>query len=127
MSLLTLQEWAIERADELPGSAPEQPFGPDTTVYKVRGKVFLLLSHATDEPFVTLKARPADASTLREAFAEIIPGYHMNKKHWISLRPGGALEQALVRDLVTESYLLVVETLPRAKRPVDTETFGQPA
>ena len=113
--------------NELPGSAPEQPFGPDTTVYKVRGKVFLLLSHATSEPFVTLKARPADASTLREAFAEIIPGYHMNKRHWISLKSGGTLEEELVRDLVTESYLLVVETLPRAQRPVDPATFGQPA
>lgn len=123
----TLQEWAIERADELPGAAPEQPFGPDSTVYKVRGKMFLLLSDATGEPFVTVKARPADASTLREAFADIIPGYHMNKRHWISLRSGGALDEALVKDLITESYLLVVETLPRAQRPVDPTTFGQPA
>lgn len=125
MSQTTLQEWAAARADELPGSAPEQPFGPDSTVYKVRGKMFLLLSDATGEPFVTVKATPADASTLREAFDDIIPGYHMNKRHWITLRAGGALEEELVRDLVTESYLLVVETLPRAQRPVDPATFGQ--
>ena len=125
MSQTTLQEWATARADELPGSAPEQPFGPDSTVYKVRGKMFLLLSDTTGEPFVTVKATPADASTLREAFDDIIPGYHMNKRHWITLRAGGALEEELVRDLVTESYLLVVETLPRAQRPVDPATFGQ--
>lgn len=120
------REWAIERADELPGSAPEQPFGPEATVYKVRGKVFLLLSEGAAEPLVTVKARPADSTTLREAFPDIIPGYHMNKRHWISLRSGGGLEEALVKDLVTESYLLVVETLPRAQRPVDPATFGQP-
>lgn len=126
MTPTTLQEWASARADELPGSAPGQPFGPEATVYKVRGKVFLLLSEGSTEPFVTLKAKPADATTLREAFDDIIPGYHMNKRHWISLRAGGALDEALVRDLVTESYLLVVESLPRAQRPVDPSTFGQP-
>ena len=123
----TLQEWAAARAEELPGASLEQPFGPEHWVYKVRGKMFLLFSDASGEPFVTVKAGPADATTLREAFAEIIPGYHMNKRHWITLRGGGALEQALVRDLVTESYLLVVEALPRSQRPVDPATFGQPA
>ncbi len=49
----------------------------------------------------------------------------MNKKHWISLRPGGTLPQDLVRELVTESYLLVVENLPRRRRPVDPATFGK--
>ena len=48
----------------------------------------------------------------------------MNKKHWITLSPGGHLHKSLVDDLVTESYLLVVENLPRAKRPVDPELFG---
>ncbi|MFD1202963.1 MmcQ/YjbR family DNA-binding protein [Leucobacter albus] len=125
MAHSTLQQWATARADELPGAVPEQPFGPDHWVYKVRGKMFLLLSDATGEPFVTVKARPADATTLREAFDEIIPGYHMNKRHWVSLRSGGSLEEPLVRDLVTESYLLVVESLPRVQRPVDPATFGQ--
>ncbi|KIP53391.1 MmcQ/YjbR family DNA-binding protein [Leucobacter komagatae] len=127
MSTRTLREWAAERAEELPGAGAEQPFGPDHTVYKVRGKMFLLFSNAPGGPYVTLKARPADANTLREAFDDVSPGYHMNKRHWISLTTGGTLEEALVRDLVTESYLLVVETLPRAQRPVDPSTFGQPA
>jgi predicted DNA-binding protein (MmcQ/YjbR family) len=50
----------------------------------------------------------------------------MNKQHWITLNPGGGLQKSLVDDLVTESYLLVVENLPRAKRPVDPELFGGP-
>ena len=49
----------------------------------------------------------------------------MNKQHWITLHPGGNLQKQLVEDLVTESYLLVVENLPRAERPVDPATFGR--
>ena len=49
----------------------------------------------------------------------------MNKRHWITLNPGGNLTTSLVDDLVTESYLLVVENLPRAKRPVDPDLFGK--
>lgn len=121
-----LQDWATQRALELPGAAEEWPFGPEHLVVKVRGKMFLLVSARDDSPFVTVKARPADGTVLQEAFAEITPGYHMNKRHWISLRAGGALTEELVRDLVTESYLLVVEGLPRAERPVNPDTFGQP-
>ena len=49
----------------------------------------------------------------------------MNKQHWITLRPGGSIRKPLVDELVTESYLLVVENLPRAKRPVDPATYGR--
>jgi predicted DNA-binding protein (MmcQ/YjbR family) len=49
----------------------------------------------------------------------------MNKQHWITLHPGGDLKKGLVDDPVVESYLLVVETLPRAKRPVDPDNFGR--
>jgi predicted DNA-binding protein (MmcQ/YjbR family) len=74
---------------------------------------------------VIVKADPEDARALREQHEDITPGYHMNKKHWITLRPGGTLQKALVEDLVTESYRLVVEKLPRAKQPVDPRTFGR--
>ncbi|KKI21424.1 MULTISPECIES: MmcQ/YjbR family DNA-binding protein [unclassified Leucobacter] len=120
-----LQRWASDRAEELPGAHVEYPFGPDFEVYRVRDLMFMAHTVRTGAPIVILKARPADAEVLREAFAEITPGYHMNKKHWITLNPGGRLERQLVEDLVTESYLLVVEKLPRAQRPVDPATFGQ--
>jgi len=125
----TLQEWSLERSDELPGTSLEYPFGPDFRVFRVRGKMFMAHTEMTGAPIVILKARPADGTVLREAYAEITPGYHMNKRHWITLNPGGRLEldRQLVEDLVTESYLLVVEGLPRALRPVDPDTFGQPA
>ncbi|WP_129787278.1 MmcQ/YjbR family DNA-binding protein [Promicromonospora panici] len=121
----TVQKYARERADELPGSGLEHPFGPDWEVYKVRDRVFMLMTEVTGEPVVILKADPQDARALREAHDDITPGYHMNKKHWITLHPGGSMQKDLVEDLVTESYLLVVEKLPRARRPVDPAIFGR--
>ena len=119
-----LQERAAERAQELPGAELTHPFGEDWDVYKVRGKVFMLHTAVTGEPIVILKAAPADGRSLREAYQDITPGYHMNKKHWITLHPGGELDAAFVDDLVTESYLLVVEKLPKRQRPVDPSIFG---
>ena len=121
----TLQEYARGRADELPGARLEHPFGPDWQVYKVRDKVFMLMTDVTGEPIVILKADPDDAKALRSEHGDITPGYHMNKQHWITLRPGGSIRKRLVDELVTESYLLVVENLPRAKRPVDPATYGR--
>ena len=126
MDARALTTAAAARADELPGAELENPFGPEWDVYKVRGRVFLLLP-LDGTGRVTLKSHPDDAVALRETFADIVPGYHMNKKHWITLNPGPSLEEGLVTELVTESYLLVVEKLPRAQRPVDPETFGRPA
>lgn len=117
---------ARERAEELPGAELENPFGPEWDVYKVRGRVFLLIP-LDGTGRVTLKSHPDDSVALRETFADIVPGYHMNKKHWITVHPGPSLEDGLVAELVTESYLLVVEKLPRAQRPVDPQLFGRPA
>lgn len=120
-----LQGCARARADELPGAGLEHPFGPEWDVYKVRGRVFMLLTVLRGEPVVNLKADPEDAKALREAYPDITPGYHMNKRHWITVRPGGAVDEALIHDLVTDSYLLVVEKLPRAIRPVDPALFAR--
>ncbi|MDV6212687.1 MmcQ/YjbR family DNA-binding protein [Rhodococcus erythropolis] len=121
----TLQERARARVQELPGANLDHPFGPDWDVYKVRAKVFMLMTEVTGEPIVILKAGPEDSKALQEQHDDITPGYHMNKKHWITLHPSGDLQTQLVDDLVTDSYLLVVENLPHAKRPVDPATFGR--
>lgn len=120
-----LQQFARDRADELPGAGLEHPFGPEWDVFKVRGKVFMLLTEVTGEPIVIIKADPEDSKALREQHDDITPGYHMNKRHWITLRPGGSLHERLVGELVTESYRLVVENVPKARRPVDPVTFGK--
>lgn len=124
MDAAALTATAASRADELPGAEHSNPFGPEWDVYKVRGRVFLLLP-LDGTGRVTLKSHPDDAVALRETFADIVPGYHMNKKHWITLQPGPSLEDSLVSELVTESYRLVVEKLPRAQRPVDPDLFGR--
>ena len=116
---------AAQRASELPGASLEHPFGADWDVHTVRVKVFLLLTEVTGEHLVTVKSAPADSESLRREFSSISPGYHMNKRHWITLRAGEDLDADLVEDLVTESYLLVVESLPRAKRPVDPRQFAE--
>jgi predicted DNA-binding protein (MmcQ/YjbR family) len=110
-------------ADELPGAERTHQSTGDWELWKVGGKVFMLHTAITGEPVVILKADPADAESLREAHAEITPGYHMNKKHWITLHPGGGIDPGLVDDLVIESYLLVVEGLRSHRRPVHPETF----
>lgn len=119
---------ALARARELPATQLAHPFGPEWDVFTVAGKIFLL---ATAEPggrdeerrIVNLKVDPADSEALRAEFAAITPGFHMNKRHWISVYPSPDIPSDLVRDLVTESYLLVVAGLPKARRPVDPATF----
>jgi predicted DNA-binding protein (MmcQ/YjbR family) len=120
-----LQKLADHVAVNLPGADLEHRLDPNWDLYKVHGKVFMLMTDLPGRPVVVLKADPDNAVALREQYADITPGYHMNKKHWITLRPSGDLSKPLIDDLVTDSYLLVVENLPRAKRPVDPVTFGR--
>ncbi|MFJ4164502.1 MmcQ/YjbR family DNA-binding protein [Microbacterium sp. NPDC089698] len=120
----TMQDWVRARVEELPGVTVDQPFGPEVDVFRVRGLMFMALSPSSSTR-VTLKSAPADAEALRATYPAIIPGYHMNKKHWITLLPDESLEQGLVEELVTEAYRLVVAKLPRAQRPVDPELFGR--
>lgn len=120
-----LRQHAAKHAATLTAAELTHPFGPEWDVWKVRDKVFLLQTVLGDEPLVTVKAAPVDAQMLCEALPEITPGYHMNKKHWITLRGGSNLDAHLVEDLITDSYLLVVERMPRARRPVVPERFSR--
>jgi predicted DNA-binding protein (MmcQ/YjbR family) len=113
-----------DRAAGLPGAELEQRSGPDWDLYKVRGKVFTLMTDMPGRPVVILKADPDDAVRLREQYADITPGYHMNKKHWITVEAGGTIDEGLVKELVTDSYLLVVGGLPKTQQPVDPHTYG---
>ncbi|WP_416966859.1 MmcQ/YjbR family DNA-binding protein [Streptomyces sp. 4F14] len=119
-----VQRLAARCAEGLPGTELAHPFGPEWDVHKVRGKVFMLVTEVTGEPMVILKSAPDDAAALRQQYAEITPGYHMNKKHWITLH-GGALDEGLVEELVTDSYRLVVEGLPKTRRPMTPAPRGR--
>jgi predicted DNA-binding protein (MmcQ/YjbR family) len=99
-----------------PGAVEEFPFGPETSVFKVGGKMFALSGLERRPLQVSLKCEPDLADQLRLAHDAINPGYHLNKRHWNTLTLDGSLPDRMVRDLVEDSYDLVVEGLPRAKR-----------
>jgi predicted DNA-binding protein (MmcQ/YjbR family) len=101
----------------LPATADVRPFGPETSVFKVVGKVFALTNLDEEPCIVTLKAAPAHAEALVRDHDWIIPGYHMNKRHWVTVSLGPHTDKQLVEDLIVNSYDLVVAGLPRAKRP----------
>ena len=85
-----------------------QPFGPEHLVYKVKGKMFLLLSLNELPPRINVKTEPDRSIDLRENYPEnILPGYHMNKKHWNTLVLNAKLNPTLVQELITHSYTLV--------------------
>ncbi|MER5215829.1 MmcQ/YjbR family DNA-binding protein [Streptomyces sp. NPDC002838] len=93
------------------------PFNPETSVFKVRGKLFALTNLDARPLTINLKCDPEDAIRLRgEHPGLIIPGWHMNKRHWNTVTADGDLPDRLVRELIEDSYDLVVAGLPRAER-----------
>ena len=103
--------------DALPATRNENPFGPETCVYKVVGKVFVIMNLDGEPVTVTLKADPPHAEALVRDHPWITPGYHMNKRHWVTVTIRPDADPQLVTDLIVNSYERVVEGLPRAKRP----------
>lgn len=101
----------------LKGVEETLPFGPDTLVYKVMGKAFALTGLDAEEFQVNLKCDPERAIELREEYPGlIIPGWHMNKKHWNTVFFEQGLGKELLISLIDHSYQLVVEGLPRKTR-----------
>jgi predicted DNA-binding protein (MmcQ/YjbR family) len=98
------------------GVAEDFPFGPDHSVFKVAGKMFALSALKRTPLEVSLKCEPDLAVQLRDTYAAIRPGYHLNKRHWNTIRLDGSLPDQLVRDLIEDSYDLVVSGLPRRTR-----------
>jgi predicted DNA-binding protein (MmcQ/YjbR family) len=99
-----------------PGSEETFPFGPETSVFKVAGKMFALSQLGADSLRVSLKCEPGLAEGLREAHAAVIPGYHLNKRHWNTVIIDGSLPDDAIRDMIEDSYDLVVSKLPQARR-----------
>jgi predicted DNA-binding protein (MmcQ/YjbR family) len=99
-----------------PGAEETFPFGPNTSVFKVEGKMFALSQLGADSLRVSLKCEPELAEALRGAHAAVLPGYHLNKRHWNTVVIDGSLADETVRDMIEDSYDLVVSKLPRARR-----------
>ncbi|CAN5501537.1 MmcQ/YjbR family DNA-binding protein [soil metagenome] len=109
MDLQTFREFCLTKPDATEGT----PFGENTLVFKVRGKIFALASLDDVPPRVNLKCDPERALDLRDRYEDVQPGYHMNKKHWNTVVLTGVVPDAEVLAMVDHSYDLVRASLPK--------------
>jgi predicted DNA-binding protein (MmcQ/YjbR family) len=105
MDRKTVEDYILE----MPNAVREYPFGEDVAVYKVNDKMFALMDEKKTPINLSLKCDPLLAQTLREKYESVMPGYHLNKKHWNTIILSGQLEWSEVQDLIRHSYLLVTE------------------
>jgi predicted DNA-binding protein (MmcQ/YjbR family) len=108
MDIETLREYCLQKK----GVTESFPFGPDTLVFKVGEKMFLLTNIDNPVSF-NAKCDPERAIALREEHEEIIPGYHMSKVHWNTVSLRGRLSISLIKELIDHSYDLVYQSLPK--------------
>lgn len=95
-----------------PGVTEGFPFGEDTLVFKVGGKIFLITGLEQGDRF-NVKCDPELAIELRERYPEVIPGYHMNKKMWNTVFMSGTLSYKQLLDMIDHSYDLILKSLPK--------------
>ena len=108
-----LRRWCLAQS----GAVEDFPFGPDHSVFKVAGKMFALTALRRTPLEVSVKCEPELAVDLRNTYDAVRPGYHLNKRHWNTVTLDGSLPDQMVTDLLTDSYDLVVASLPKARRP----------
>lgn len=112
MNLEQIREYCISKGDV----EETTPFGPDTIVFKVMGKAFLLIGFDNDPLQFNVKCDPEIAIDLRERYDCVLPGYHMNKKHWNTIVVDGSVSIQLLKGWIDHSYELVVESLPKKEK-----------
>lgn len=109
MNIETLRQYCLAKK----GVEECLPFGPDTLVFKAGGKLFLLASLNAVPLQFNVKCEPEKALQLREQYACVLPGYHMNKTHWNTVLVDGTANEKLLKQWVDDSYDLVVKSLPK--------------
>ena len=105
MNIETLREYCISK----PGATEGFPFGDDTLVFKVGGRMFAL-ANLDGDLRINLKCDPEYSIELRERYPSITPGWHMNKKYWNTVEVDGSLSDSMIRSLIDHSYELVAGT-----------------
>lgn len=105
----SIREYCLSK----PGTTESLPFDDVTLVFKVVNKVFLILSLDTAMPSFNAKCDPDLALEWRERHPQIIPGFHMNKKHWNTIEVDQGLSENFIREIIDHSYGLVVAGLPK--------------
>jgi predicted DNA-binding protein (MmcQ/YjbR family) len=112
MNIEQLREYCLMKKD----ASESFPFGNDTLVFKVRGKIFLLASLNQSRLQFNVKCDPEKAIELREQFDAIQPGYHMNKKLWNTIIIDGSISQKLIKEMIDDSYFLIVKSLSKKEQ-----------
>ncbi|MDF2179421.1 MmcQ/YjbR family DNA-binding protein [Aliiglaciecola sp. CAU 1673] len=110
-----------------PEALEDFPFGPDVAVMKIQGKMFATLATEKGEGRMNLKCDPHQALMLRDLFASVIPGYHMNKKHWNTIKLDGSIPEGEIQRMIDHSYALVVNSLTKSVRNGLITRFGEDA
>lgn len=112
MDIESLREYCLSK----PNVKETLPFGPNTLVYKVNGKIFLITGLDSEQLSFNVKCEPDLAIELREQFACVQPGYHMNKKHWNTIVVDGSVSVKKLREWIDHSYELVTSKSIKRKR-----------
>jgi predicted DNA-binding protein (MmcQ/YjbR family) len=113
-----IREYALKKKDV----TEEFPFDFVTLVFKVKGKIFILLSLDDNPVELNLKCDPELALDFRERFESVRPGYHMNKKHWNTVVLDGSIPTKEILNMIDHSYDLVVQGLPKGKKVIKKRT-----
>ena len=106
-----LHQLAASQALKLPEVTVSQPFGEGCDVYKIMDKVFLLAFHIQGKAAINLKVEPDHGYMLKDIYPYIRSGWHMNKRHWVSIYDESELDEELIKDLISNSFNLVVSKL----------------
>jgi len=112
MDIESLREYCLKKR-----AAKESfPFGETTIVFKVKGKIFLLAMLGETPLQFNVKCDPEKIDGLREEYDAVVPGYHMNKRHWNTVIVNGSIPEKKLKEMIDESYQLVVRSLPKKDR-----------
>ena len=112
MNIETLREYCLSKK----AVTEDFPFGEDTLVFRVLNKIFLLVSLSSNPLQFNAKCDPDKAIELRDQYDAVQPGYHMNKKHWNTVIMNGSLSNAQLKEMIDDSYNLIVQSLPKKER-----------
>lgn len=112
MNVETLREYCLSKK----AVTEDFPFGESTLVFRVKNKIFLLVSLDSSPLQFNAKCEPNKAIELREQYDAIQPGYHMNKKHWNTVVIDGSISTVLIKEMINDSYDLIAQSLPKKLR-----------
>jgi predicted DNA-binding protein (MmcQ/YjbR family) len=112
MNIETLREYCLSQK----AVTEDFPFGESTLVFRIKNKIFLLVALDADPLQFNAKCDPEKAIELREEYDAVKPGYHMNKKHWNTVVIDGSISTKLIKEMIDDSYDLIVQTLPKKLR-----------